>query len=128
MREEDPRFSSEGDWIVYKSDGQIWRVYVGNLPGDWGNSNNYPSPSLFEQDEEGCELWAPSMRANVVSYVRRCNGDSQSDRIVYHPQGSPRVILPSDGGGPDRFAHFTSNGDLVYSHVDRATNRASLWR
>ena len=41
---------------------------------------------------------------------------------------APRVILSSDGGGPDRFAHFTSNGDLVYSHVVLATNRASLWQ
>jgi len=117
VREEDPRFSSDGQWIVYKSDGEIWRTYALDVNA---------VPSLYYR-ESGCELWAPSMYANVVSYVRRCNDDPDSDRVVYHPEGSARDILPSDGGGPDRFAHFTRTGELVYSHVDAASNTASLW-
>lgn len=124
VREEDPRFSSDGQWIVYKSNGQIWLMPLG---AQWGDPNAYAPPMLFEAEDD-CELWAPSMYANVVSYARRCNGDSQSDRIVYHPLGGARVILQSDGGGPDRFAHFTRNGDLIYSHVDISNDRASLWR
>jgi WD40-like Beta Propeller Repeat len=124
VREEDPRFSSDGQWIVYKSDGQIWLTPLG---GNWGDPSAYAPPILFEAEND-CELWAPSMYANVVSYARRCNGDEQSDRIVYHPLGDNRVILESEGGGPDRFAHFTRDGYLVYSHVDLTTGRASLWR
>jgi hypothetical protein len=117
VREEDPRFSTDGRWIVYKRDGEIWRV-------DALSPNAVPS--LFHR-ETGCELWAPSMYANVVSYVRRCNDDPSSDRIVYHLEGNAPVIVPSYGGGPDRFAHFTQYGDLVYSHVDAADDTASLW-
>ena len=124
VREEDPRFSSNGQWIVYKSNGQIWLAPLG---GEWGDSSGYAPPILFEAEED-CELWAPSMYANVVSYARQCNRDSQSNRIVYHPLGNDRVILESEGGGPDQFAHFTRDGDLVYSHVDLSTDRASLWR
>jgi WD40-like Beta Propeller Repeat len=124
VREEDPRFSSDGQWIVYKSDGQIWFVPLG---GVWGDPSAYAPPILFEAEND-CELWAPSMYANVVSYARRCDGDSQSDRIVYHPLGDNRVILQSEGGGPDRFAHFTRDGYLVYSHLDVSSGRASLWR
>ena len=28
VREEDPRFSSDGQWIVYKRNGEIWRIYA----------------------------------------------------------------------------------------------------
>ena len=75
--------------------------------------------------ENDCELWAPAMFANVVSYVRRCASDS--DRIVYHIEGSQPIVLPSADGGPDRFAHFTQSGELVYSHLDTSRNTASLW-
>jgi len=124
FREEDPRFSWDGQWIVYKSNGQIWLVPLG---GEWGDPSAYAPPILFEAEED-CELWAPSMYANMVSYARRCKGDSQSDRIVYRLLGGDRVILESEGGGPDRFSHFTRDGDFVYSHVDPSTDRASLWR
>ena len=117
VREEDPRFSSDGQWIIYKRDGEIWRTYAGD-PG--------AAPSLFHK-ETNCELWAPAMFANVVSYVRRCASDSTSDRIVYHIEGNQPVILASAGGGPDRFAHFTQAGELVYSHLDASSNTASLW-
>jgi hypothetical protein len=117
VREEDPRFSSDGQWIVYKRDGEIWRVYADDPSAE---------PSRFYR-EDGCELWAPSMFANVVAYTRRCDGVPESDRIVYHIDGGARFILPSDGGGPDRFAHFTRAGELVYSHVDTSNNTAGLW-
>lgn len=117
VREEDPRFSSDGQWIVYKRNREIWRIYA---------QDPSAPPSLFF-GEEGCELWNPSMFANVISYARTCGGDSESDRIVYHLDGSHPEILPSFGGGPDRFAHFTQTGDLVYSHVDTSDNTASLW-
>lgn len=117
VREEDPRYSSDGDYIVYKRDGEIWRISALDPNAE---------PSLFYR-EEGCELWGPSMFVNVVSYARRCDDDPQSDRIVYHTDGLPPVVLPSVGGGPDRFAHFTQSGELVYSHVDVSSNTASLW-
>jgi hypothetical protein len=117
VREEDPRFSSDGQWIIYKRNGEIWRSYADD-PG--------AAPGLYYR-EAGCELWAPAMFTNVVSYVRRCAGDSNSDRIVYHIEGSQPIILPSAGGGPDRFAHFTQAGELVYSHVDTSRNTADLW-
>jgi hypothetical protein len=117
VREEDPRFSSDGQWIIYKRDGEIWRIYADD-PG--------ASPNLYYK-ENNCELWAPSMFANVVSYVRRCASDSNSDRIVYHIEGGQPIILPSAGGGPDRFAHFTQAGELVYSHLDTSRDTANLW-
>lgn len=117
VREEDPRFSSDGQWIVYKRNGEIWKSFAGN------GSFEEPAPAVTES---GCELWAPSMYANVMSYARRC-GDPDSDRIVYHPESGAREILPSQGDGPDRFSHFTRTGELVYSHVDTSTNTSSLW-
>ena len=117
VREEDPRFSADGQWIVYKRNGEIWKSYAGN------GSFEEPTRAI---KEEGCELWAPSMYTNVISYAMRC-GDPDSDRIVYHPEFGSREILPSDGGGPDRFAHFTRTGELVYSHVDTSTGASSLW-
>ena len=117
VREEDPRFSSDGRWIIYKRDGEIWRTYADDPAA---------APSLFYRDDD-CELWAPAMSANVVSYIRRCASDSNSDRIVYHIEGSQPIILPSAGGGPDRFAHFTQAGELVYSHMDTSRNTADLW-
>ena len=115
VREEDPRFSSDGQWIVYKRNGEIWRVNA---------QDPYARPELFHQ-VEGCELWAPSMYANIVTYAQRCDGEQ--DRIVYHAVGDDPQVLPSEGGGPDRFAHFTQTGDVVYSHVDTSENKSSLW-
>ena len=117
VREEDPRYSADGQWIVYKRNGEIWQSYAG------GGFYEEPVPAVIE---EGCELWAPSMYANAIAYARRC-GDPDSDRIVYHPEFAAREILPSTGGGPDRFAHFTRTGELVYSHVDTSTGVSSLW-
>lgn len=117
VREEDPRFSSDGQWIVYKRNGEIWRTYADD-PG--------AAPGLYHKETD-CELWAPAMYANVVSYVRRCGTDSNSDRIVYHIEGGQPTILPSAGGGSDRFAHFTQAGEIVYSHLDTYSNTASLW-
>lgn len=116
IREEDPRFSSDGSQIVYKCDGRICLV------------NSLGIAGIFHE-EEGCELWAPSMYFNIaVSYARRCGGDPQSDRIVYHPIGAGSgTEVQNYGGGPDRFAHFTQTGDLVYSHVDTSDDTASLW-
>lgn len=115
VREEDPRFSTDGQWIVYKRNGEIWRV----------NAQD-PSavPELFYR-EDGCELWAPSMYANIVTYAQRCG--EEPDRIVYHVEDSDPVVLPSLGDGPDRFGHFTQTGDVVYSHVDTSQDTASLW-
>lgn len=118
VREEDPRYSPDGQWIVYKRDGEIWKSYAG------GGFYEEPVPAVIE---EGCELWAPSMYANAIAYARRCAADPNSDRIVYHPDFGAREILPSEGSGPDRFAHFTRTGELVYSHVDTATGVSSLW-
>jgi hypothetical protein len=117
VREEDPRFSADGQWIIYKRNGEIWRTYADDPSA---------APSLY-YEEADCELWAPAMFANVVSYVRRCASDANSDRIVYHVEGSQPIILPSDGGGPDRFAHFTQAGELVYSHLDTSRNASDLW-
>lgn len=117
VREEDPRFSSDGQWIIYKRNGEIWRVYADDPEA---------VPDLYYKEDD-CELWAPSMFANVVSYVRRCAGDANSDRIVYHAEGSQPIILPSAGGGPDRYAHFTQAGELVYSHVNASRDKAGLW-
>ncbi len=117
VREEDPRFSANGDWIVFKRNGEIWRIYA---------RGSDESPHRLHR-QSGCELWAPSRYANVTSYVRRCDGKPESDRIVYHLDGHAPVTLPSLGGGPDRFAHFTSGGNLVYSHLDTSAGTASLW-
>jgi len=115
IREEDPRFSSDGQWIVYKRNGEIWRVNA---------QDPYAVPALFHR-EDRCELWAPSMYANVVTYARRCNGGP--DRIVYHAEGSLPQVLPSLGDGPDQFGHFTLTGNVVYSHFDTSSGRSSLW-
>ena len=115
IREEDPRFSSDGQWIVYKRNGEIWRV---NAEGQ------FALPELFHR-EDGCELWGPSIYANVVTYARRCGADP--DRIVYHVEGALPQILPGLGDGPDQFAHFTLSGDVVYSHFDTSKGRSSLW-
>jgi hypothetical protein len=115
VREEDPRFSSDGQWIVYKRNGEIWRV---------STQDPFAVPELFHS-EDGCELWAPSMYANAVTYARRCRG--QPDRIVYHVEGTLPQALQSLGDGPDQFAHFTLTGDVVYSHFDTSENRSSLW-
>ena len=115
IREEDPRFSLDGQWIVYKRNGEIWRVNA---------QDPFAVPELFHR-EEGCELWAPSMYANVVTYARRCDGGS--DEIVYHVEESLPQILPKLGDGPDQFAHFTQTGDVVYSHFDTSESRSSLW-
>ena len=117
IREEDPRFSSDGQWIVYKRNGEIWRVNA-------QDPNPFAVPELFH-GEDGCELWAPSMRAYAVTYARRCGG--APDRIVYHVEGTLPQTLPSPGDGPDQFAHFTLTGDVVYSHFDTSENRSSLW-
>ena len=115
IREEDPRFSSDGQWIVYKRNGEIWRVNA---------QDPFAVPELIRR-EDGCELWAPSMYANVVTYARRCGGGP--DRIAYQVEGAGPQILPSLGEGPDRFAHLTPIGDVVYSHFDTSKNRSSLW-
>ena len=115
IREEDPRFSANGQWIVYKRNGEIWRVNA---------QDPFAVPELFHR-EDGCELWAPSMYANVVTYVRRCGGEP--DRIVYHVEGALPQILSGSGDGPDQFAHFTLTGDVVYSHFDTSESRSSLW-
>ena len=115
VREEDPRFSSDGQWIVYKRNGEIWRMH---------SQDPFAVPDLLDQ-EDGCELWAPSMYANAVTYTRRCDGDV--DRIVYHREGALPQILPSLGDGPDQFAHFTQTGDVVYSHFDTSDGKSSLW-
>jgi len=115
IREEDPRFSSDGQWIVYKRNGEIWRVNA---------QDPVAVPELFHR-EDGCELWAPSMYANAVTYARRCDG--RSDEIVYHVEGALPQILPKLGDGPDQFAHFTQTGDVVYSHFDTSESKSSLW-
>lgn len=115
VREEDPRFSANGQWIVYKRNGEIWRVNA---------QDPFAVPALFHR-EDGCELWAPSMYANVVTYARRCGGEP--DRIVYHVEGALPQILPGSGDGPDQFAHITLTGDIVYSHFDTSESRSSLW-
>ncbi len=123
-REEDPRFSVDGQSIVYKSDGTIRIV---SPVDDWGG----PYADYLFADATGCELWVPAMLATgTVAYVRRCGQDElewdQSDRVVYD-SGGTQTELPSLGGGPDRFSHFTPFGDLVYSHLDTSAGRASLW-
>jgi hypothetical protein len=115
IREEDPRFSLDGQWIVYKRNGEIWRMDA---------QDPYAVPKPLHR-EDGCELWAPSMYANVVTYARRCGGEP--DRIVYQVEGARPQIVPGSGDGPDRFAHFTAIGDVVYSHFDTSESRTSLW-
>ncbi len=121
VREEDPRFSWSGSQIVYKCDGKICLV----------NSDGSNAREIVV--EPGCELWAPALDQTgfVVTYVQRCDG-SGSDRIAWYafddktPGNSP-TIVPSKGGGPDRFPYFTPTGEIVYSHLDSDSGTSSLW-
>jgi hypothetical protein len=122
-REEDPRFSVDGQSIVYKSVyDNVGTIRIVSPLDDWGGSYaDIPFAAT-----PGCELWVPTMlTTNTVAYVRRCDGD-ESDRVVYD-SGGRQTELDSLGDGPDRFSHFTPLGDLVYSHLDTSAGRASLW-
>lgn len=125
-RDEDPRFSWDANTtstrVVYKCDGNICI---------------YPTPpggNPVVEDSE-CELWAPSFdpSGKWVSYARRCDG-AASDRIWRYGllnRVDFAVPLPEQGSGPDRFAHFLGDGDVVYSHISYDQQRraeASLWR
>ena len=117
IREEDPRFSWDGLQVVYKCDGKICLI----------NTDGTGEREIVAKN--GCELWAPALDSSgfVVTYVERC-GDAESDRIVrYSMLSGQSTVVPNTGGGPDRFPHFTVTGEIVYSHIDRDTDTASLW-
>jgi hypothetical protein len=114
-REEDPRFSWDGQQVVYKCDGNIC-IYP----------ETRPNPVVASE----CELWAPSFAASgfAVSYTKRCAGDPQSDRIWYFDLLTRRETqVPNQDGGPDRFAYFLDDGRIVYSHSDPQSAASSLW-
>jgi hypothetical protein len=116
VREEDPRYSWDGQQIVYKCNGNICI---------WPETR--PNPVVAS----ACELWAPAFDATgfVVSYVKRC-GPTTSDRIFeFNLLTGQETEVPNVGGGPDRFAQFLDDGRIVYSHVDltSAPSNASLW-
>ncbi len=115
IREEDPRFSWDGQQVVYKCNGHIC-LYPERVPG----------PVVAS----ACELWGPAFHpaGTRLAYTARC-GAPESDRIhVYDlATGQTQVVANADGG-PDRFAHFRGDGTLIYSHLDPAAGDASLWR
>jgi hypothetical protein len=114
VREEDPRYSWDGQQLVYKCGGNICL-----LP------ENVPNPLVSSV----CELWGPAFHpvATKISYTARCD-TPQSDRIfVYDLATGQTVTVPNLDGGPDRFSHFTGDGRLIYSHLDPQTQTASLW-
>jgi hypothetical protein len=114
VREEDPRYSWDGQQLVFKCDGNICL-----LPAI------VPNPIV----SSGCELWGPAFHpaATRISYTARCNAP-ESDRIfVYNLATGQTVAVPNLDGGPDRFSHFMGDGRLIYSHLDPETGTASLW-
>lgn len=114
VRDEDPRFSWDSTQLVYKCDGNIC-IYP----------EIYPNPVV----ESPCELWAPAFERSgyVISYTQRCDGPG-SDRIREHHllSGEEREV-PNQGGGADRFPQYIDDGELIYSHIDAATDTSSLW-
>jgi hypothetical protein len=115
IREEDPRFSWDGQQVVYKCAGDICL-----------HPERAPGPVVVS----ACELWGPSFHpaGTRLAYAARC-GAPESDRIhVYDlATGQTQVVANADGG-PDRFPHFRGDGALIYSHLDPAAGEASLWR
>jgi hypothetical protein len=114
VREEDPRYSWDGQQVVYKCDGDICLF-----------PEIAPNPVV----SSGCELWGPSFHpaGTRVSYTARCGAD-QTDRIFIYDWGTGQTTaVPNLDGGPDRFSHFLGDGRLVYSHLDPQDGTASLW-
>ena len=114
LREEDPRYSWDGQQLVYKCGGNICLF-----------PENVPNPIV----SSGCELWGPAFHPSgtKISYAARCD-TPQSDRIfVYDLATGQTVAVPNIDGGPDRFSHFSGDGRLIYSHLDPLSGTASLW-
>ena len=113
-RDEDPRYSWDGEYVVYKCDGNLCL---------------YPEYQSNPVVESECELWGPSFHpsGDMVSYTKRCDGGN-SDRIfVYDLLSEEEIPIPNYDGGPDRFSHFLNDGRLVYSHIDKKTWTSNLW-
>lgn len=114
-RDEDPRYSWDSAVIVYKCNGDIC-VYPDLI---------YPNPVVHSW----CELWGPAIDRSgyIISYTKRCEGPS-SDRIWhFNLLSGVESDVPNEGGQADRFSQILDDGRTVYSHVDDATFRSSLW-
>lgn len=114
QRDEDPRFSWDGNTIVYKCDGNICTY-----------PEIMPNPIVVSW----CELWAPSFAPSgfAISYTKRC-GDQESDRIwQFNLLTRAETVVANQNPGPDRFAMYMDDGRLVYSHKDSVTGDSSLW-
>jgi hypothetical protein len=114
-RDEDPRFSWNGEQVVYKCNNNIC-VYPEQL---------YDSPAVASD----CELWAPSFDSSgfSVSFGERC-GKPENDRIRYvNLMTGFGGDVPGSDGAPDRFAYYLDDGSIVYSHKDPLARRSSLW-
>ena len=114
-RDEDPRFSWNGEQIVYKCNNDIC-VYPEGL---------YGSPAV----SSACELWAPSFDSSgfSVSFGERCS-EPENDSIRYVNLLTGRGgEVPGSAGAPDRFAYYLEDGNIVYSHIDPVSRRSSLW-
>lgn len=114
-RDEDPRFSWNGDQIVYKCNNDIC-IYPEEL---------YTNPVVASE----CELWAPSFDSTgfSISYGVRCDSP-ENDRISYiNLLTRAGGEIPGTIGAPDRFAYYLADGGIVYSHSDPVSDRTSLW-
>jgi Tol biopolymer transport system component len=117
VREEDPRFSWDGQEVVYKCDGSIC------LHPERGSR---PNPVV---SAEGCELYGPSFHptGGVISYTARCGAEGL-DRIRIAELSTGNVIeVPNGDGGADRYSHFLADGTLLYTHQDPQSGSESLW-
>jgi hypothetical protein len=114
-RDEDPRFSWDGTQIVYKCGGDIC-VYP---------EFNYTNPVV----KSWCELWAPSFDPSGyrISYTKRCGGRSDDRVWQYDLLTGSESAVPSATSSTDRFSQFLDDGRIVYSHIDIAAARSSLW-
>lgn len=115
VRDEDPRYSWDGAQIVYKCGGNIC-IYP---------DFNYANPVVTSW----CELWAPSfdLPGYKVSYTKRCGGSSDDKIWQYDLLTGSESALPSTSGSADRYSQFLDDGRILYSRIDFAASRSSLW-
>eukprot|EP01084_Bolivina_argentea_P226250 382190_1 len=132
MREEDPRYSYDGNSFVYKAGGgSVYDIYIYDFKK--GISNKLVECSchnICESNCNHCELWGPSYHpcGHIISYTARiCENDPNYDEIwIFNQQTNSSEQITSDSV-PDMFSHWKRDGNLLYSHNDGSTDHLYLY-
>ena len=132
MREEDPRYSYDGNKFVYKAGGgDFYDIYVYDFNTKISTKLIECScKNICESNCNHCELWGPSYHpcGHIVSYTARiCENDPDYDEIWIYDQLTNTFQQITSDALPDMFSHWKRNGNLLYSHNDGSTDHLYLY-